>query len=104
MDHHRSSWVIVIIQTNPFHKTLCATGRIFFWAQLWAGQNRKVHRLDELLPAFPEAAWPVVEVVIAHYQEPVDELAGVSRLSVVYQFCHLAVKPLVAINPALILF
>ena len=35
--------------------------------------------LHELMPAFPEASFPVVEVVVAHYQEPVEELAGTLR-------------------------
>lgn len=41
---------------------------------MWSPVNRKWRSLDSLKPPLPEADWPTVDVCIAHYKEPADQL------------------------------
>lgn len=41
---------------------------------MWAPVNRKWRSLDSLKPPLPEADWPTVDVIIAHYKEPAHQL------------------------------
>jgi hypothetical protein len=56
---------------------------VVYWLQLWVGQWRRVRPLWQLRPAFAEHQWSLCEVVIAHYQEPPEELAGTLRAALV---------------------
>lgn len=46
---------------------------------MWAPVNRKWRSLDSLKPPLPEADWPTVDVCIAHYKEPAEQLRDTIR-------------------------
>jgi cellulose synthase/poly-beta-1,6-N-acetylglucosamine synthase-like glycosyltransferase len=62
--------------------------RCIYWLQLWVGQHRRVCPLWKLSPKFPSSEWPLCEVVIAHYQEPTDEIAGTLRAALEMDYPH----------------
>lgn len=41
---------------------------------MWAPVRRKWRSLDSLKPPLPEADWPSIDVCIAHYKEPAEQL------------------------------
>eukprot|EP00172_Hildenbrandia_rubra_P003699 Plantae.Rhodophyta-Hildenbrandia_rubra.ctg6220.p1 GENE.Plantae.Rhodophyta-Hildenbrandia_rubra.ctg6220~~Plantae.Rhodophyta-Hildenbrandia_rubra.ctg6220.p1 ORF type:complete len:710 (+),score=116.14 Plantae.Rhodophyta-Hildenbrandia_rubra.ctg6220:235-2130(+) len=43
---------------------------------MWKPVKRKWRSLDALKPPLPEADWPTVDVVIAHYKEPAQQIKG----------------------------
>lgn len=46
---------------------------------MWAPVRRKWRSLDSLKPALPEADWPTIDVCIAHYKEPAEQLRETVR-------------------------
>lgn len=46
---------------------------------MWAPVSRKWRSLDSLKPPLPEADWPSIDVCIAHYKEPAEQLRETIR-------------------------
>lgn len=46
---------------------------------MWAPVNRKWRSLDSLKPPLPESDWPSVDVCIAHFKEPAEQLRDTIR-------------------------
>eukprot|EP00178_Gracilaria_changii_P016695 TRINITY_DN479_c3_g6_i1.p1 TRINITY_DN479_c3_g6~~TRINITY_DN479_c3_g6_i1.p1 ORF type:complete len:872 (+),score=137.17 TRINITY_DN479_c3_g6_i1:313-2928(+) len=46
---------------------------------MWSPVNRKWRSLDSLKPPLPEADWPTVDICIAHYKEPAEQLRDTIR-------------------------
>lgn len=46
---------------------------------MWAPVRRKWRSLDSLKPPLPEADWPTIDVCIAHYKEPAEQLRETIR-------------------------
>lgn len=46
---------------------------------MWKPVKRKWRSLDSLKPPLPEADWPTVDIIIAHFQEPAEQLRDTIR-------------------------
>lgn len=46
---------------------------------MWSPVNRKWRSLDSLKPPLPEADWPTIDICIAHYKEPAEQLRNTIR-------------------------
>lgn len=46
---------------------------------MWAPVRRKWRSLDSLKPPLPEADWPSIDVCVAHYKEPAEQLRETIR-------------------------
>lgn len=57
---------------------------------MWAPVKRKWRSLDQLKPPLPEADWPTVDVIVAHFKEPAEQLRGTVQAALQLDYpCHL---------------
>eukprot|EP00177_Eucheuma_denticulatum_P004887 GFKZ01008882.1.p1 GENE.GFKZ01008882.1~~GFKZ01008882.1.p1 ORF type:complete len:884 (+),score=127.73 GFKZ01008882.1:42-2654(+) len=68
------SWILFVIA-----EILSFIAAVVGLFGMWAPVNRKWRSLDSLKPPLPEADWPSVDVCIAHYKEPAEQLRETIR-------------------------
>lgn len=73
-DDARVAWIFFVI-AEMFSFISAVIGLFGMWAPV----NRKWRSLDSLKPPLPEADWPSIDVCIAHFKEPAEQLRETIR-------------------------
>jgi len=69
-----ASWIVFLIA-----EILSFLSAMIGLFGMWKPVKRKWRSLDQLKPPLPQADWPSVDICIAHYKEPAEQLRGTIR-------------------------
>lgn len=85
------SWIVFMIA-----EMLSFLSAVIGLFGMWKPVKRKWRSLDSLKPPLPEADWPSVDVIIAHYKEPPEQLRDTIRATLRLDYPSHLVRVIVA--------